>query len=85
VGQAFLLQENFDTSHMLIAYNPIMALSLIIQFLRQIRYDYNVLDMECLILINKFQTLGRLIIEHMRFDNIENIFTQKDFKDRPVL
>lgn len=39
---------------MLIAYNPIMALSLIIQFMRQIRYDYNVLDMECQILINRF-------------------------------
>jgi len=47
--------------------------------------DFNVLDIECIGLIKKFEVLGRLIIENLKFDDIELIFMEKDFKDRSVL
>eukprot|EP00347_Sterkiella_histriomuscorum_P007582 403348366 len=50
--QSFLL-TNLETSYMLVTYNPIMAISLMIQYLKQIKY--------------------------------EQIFLEKDFKDRSVL
>jgi len=78
---------------MLTTYNPIMALGLLIQFLSQIKYrkhfssfaDFNVLDLECKIYRRQLETLGKTIIQYIQFDQIEDIFMEKDFLDRPVL
>ncbi|CDW85372.1 UNKNOWN [Stylonychia lemnae] len=84
MAQSFLL-TNLESSYMLQAYNPILAIALLIQYIKQIKYDFNVLDIECIGLIKKFAVLGRLIIENLKFDDIELIFMEKDFKDRSVL
>jgi hypothetical protein len=36
-----IITANLETNYMLITYNPIMALALIIQFLKQIKYRKN--------------------------------------------
>jgi hypothetical protein len=47
--------------------------------------DFNEFDTECHKFIEKFQILGRKIIEKMRFDHVEDIFMERDFLDRTVL
>ena len=41
--------------------------------------------MECVKLAGKFEKLGRLIIDKMQFNNVEETFMEKDFLDRTVL
>ncbi len=73
-----------------------MTLGLFIQYLHQIKngkgkyealkfIDFNEFDTECLKYILKFQILGKLIIEKMRFDHVEDVFMERDFLDRTVL
>lgn len=81
---------------MLFTTNPIMTLGLMIQYLITIKrgnitllifklIDFNVFDAECLKHLERLETLGRMIIENIHFENVEDIFMERDFKDRSVL
>jgi hypothetical protein len=82
---ALITKNELEKNFLLISHNPIMTLGLFIQYLHQVKNDFNEFDTECLKLILKFQILGKLIIEKMRFDHVEDLFMERDYLDRTVL
>ena len=62
-----------------------MMLALMIQFLKKIKLDFNILDTECYFLIGKFEMLGRKVVETIPFEQVEQIFMERDFLDRSVI
>lgn len=43
------------------------------------------MDTECNEIIVRQEELGRIVLESMQFEDVEQIFLEKDFKDRSVL
>ena len=85
---------------MLITYNPILALAIYVEFMisiiariviifkNQINFnfvDFNVFDAQCKVIVNRIKKLGNIIIENMMFEQVEEVFMERDFKDRTVL
>lgn len=82
---ALIISQDLEKNILKITHNPIMALGLYIQFLNRLKNEFNEFDMECVKLSQRFQSLGRLIIDKMQFSQVEAVFMEKDFLDRPVL
>jgi hypothetical protein len=47
--------------------------------------DFNVFDAKCKVIVVRIKSLGNIIIENMMFEQVEEVFMEKDFKDRTVL
>ena len=63
-----VMSKNLDTNIMLISTNPILMLGLMIQYLKKIKDDYNIFDMDCHKLIGKFELLGNIVVNRLPFD-----------------
>jgi hypothetical protein len=80
-----ITKPDLERNIMLISHNPLLTLGLLIQFLNRLKAEFNEFDTDCQKLVEKFQIMGKMIIENMRFDHVEDIFMERDFLDRTVL
>jgi hypothetical protein len=80
-----MVTEEHEQNRIMLCYNPIMAIALGCEFLNQISANKNIFRHECNIVKNQLLTLGENIIDNIEDDKIEQVFLDKDFKDRTVL
>lgn len=68
LAAGLILSNQLERNLLLVSHNPVMTLSLLIQFLNRLKKEFNEFDTECQKLVEKFYKLGRLIITHVQFD-----------------
>ena len=78
---------NRDYAHnrILLSYNPILFICLSCEYLQSIAERIKIFEHNCKIIKSKILSLGKKIIENMKFEEIEKVFMDKDYKNRTVI
>lgn len=78
IGQSIIF-KNIEKNYLLITYNPVLALALYVEYMKQIiarmillvlinynfNIDFNVFDTTCKIIVLRIKNLGKIIIDNM--------------------
>jgi hypothetical protein len=84
IGQKIIF-KNIEQNYLLVTYNPILALALYVEYMKSIIAHFNVFDAKCKVIVQRIKKLGNIIIENMMFEQVEEVFMERDFRDRTVL
>ena len=77
--------RDFAHNRILLSYNPILYICLSCEYLQRIAQRIKIFEHNCTKIVHKILSLGKKIIETMKFEDIEKVMMDKDYKNRTVI